>query len=267
MLDPVSAEAKYCIGSTPEDEARVGRVLLARRELGELAEDHDVHGGGEDGDEDRPGDAEERLLVAHRRRARRAGTGLAEVPQLGDVEVRPAPRRADHDEAVDPVFAVRASRRRRRRRRDLELALAHQGDASQRRGPRPFTPPVAAGGAPAADRRAEGPRALRRRRPSARRLDSGERERGPARRRDELEAGRRRRPDVRQADRPPEKPPSVARPTTAISPTRTVLRGRLVQARQVRAPERPAQVRRHDDRPLDGWRLELHRAPLQSVRP
>ena len=41
MLESVSADAKYCMGSTPAiDEARIRRV--ARREVRELAEDNDV---------------------------------------------------------------------------------------------------------------------------------------------------------------------------------------------------------------------------------
>ena len=103
------------------------------------------------------------------------------------------------------LLAFRASRADGGAGADLELALAHQGDASQRRGPRPFTPPVAAGGAPAADRRAEGPPASWRR-PSARRSVAEERERGPARRRDELKPGGEAAARRPAADRPPEKP-------------------------------------------------------------
>ena len=97
----MSAEAKYCIGSTPRDhEARVRR--LAGGEVRELPEDDDVHGRREDRDEERPRDAEEGLLVADDDvPPDERPEQLAEVPQLADVEVRPARRRLDDEGAVD----------------------------------------------------------------------------------------------------------------------------------------------------------------------
>ncbi len=86
MLEPVSAEAKYCIGSTPAMHEH--RVLhVAGREVRELSEHDDVDGGGEDRHEDRPGDAEERLLVADDDVAPdERAEQLAEVPELGEIE-------------------------------------------------------------------------------------------------------------------------------------------------------------------------------------
>ena len=110
---------------TGDDEARIRR--RARREVRELPEDDHVDQGRERRNEDRPRDAEERLLVAHGDVAPdERPEELAVVPELGDVEARdPArgpddghPRRIDLGRAVwdrrEPGVCpgVRGSRRR-----------------------------------------------------------------------------------------------------------------------------------------------------------
>ena len=95
MLDPVSAEAKYCIGSTPAEHEHL--VLHAPgREVREPPEHDDVDDRREERHQNRPRDAEERLLVADDEVAPdERPEQLAVVPELGDVEVRPARRRPD----------------------------------------------------------------------------------------------------------------------------------------------------------------------------
>ena len=64
------------------------------REVRETAEHDDVDGGREDGHEDGPGDPQEGLLVAHDHVAPdERAEQLAEVPELGEIEARPARRR------------------------------------------------------------------------------------------------------------------------------------------------------------------------------
>ena len=76
-----------------DDEAGIRR--RARREVRELAEDDHVDERRERRDEDRPGDAEERLLVAHGDVAPdERPEELAVVPELADVEARDAGSRA-----------------------------------------------------------------------------------------------------------------------------------------------------------------------------
>ena len=71
------------------------------REVRELPEDDDVHERGERGHEYRPRHAEERLLVADDDVAPdESCEKLAEVPELGDVEVRETRRRANDRRAA-----------------------------------------------------------------------------------------------------------------------------------------------------------------------
>ena len=107
MLDPVSAEAKYCIGSTPAIHQDL--VLhVPGREVRELPEDDDVDDGREDRDEDRPCDPEERLLVAHDDVAPdERPEELAVVPELGDVEIAANVVRAGSRRAARPAMSPR----------------------------------------------------------------------------------------------------------------------------------------------------------------
>ena len=90
MLESVSAEAKYCIGRTPA-MTRLGYGRPAVGEVCELPEDDDVDGRREDGHEERPGDPEERLLVADDDVAPdERPQKVAVVPELAHVELRPA---------------------------------------------------------------------------------------------------------------------------------------------------------------------------------
>ena len=94
MLESVSAEAKYCIGRTPATTRTRVRVPPAGK-FANLPEDDDVDDRREDGHEDRPGDPEERLLVADDDVAPdERPEELAVVPELGHVEARPAGARA-----------------------------------------------------------------------------------------------------------------------------------------------------------------------------
>ena len=96
-----------------DDEAGVGGV--ARREVRELAEDDHVDERGERRHENRPGDSEERLLVADGDVAPdERPEELAVMPELADVEAREPARRPDHRHAacrieVDPVARGRRS--------------------------------------------------------------------------------------------------------------------------------------------------------------
>ncbi len=88
MLEPVSDDDEVLHREDAADhEHRV--VQAAVGEVRELPEDDDVDERGEGGHEDRPRDAEERLLVADDDVAPdERPEELAEVPELGDVEVR-----------------------------------------------------------------------------------------------------------------------------------------------------------------------------------
>ncbi len=119
----------------PRQERRVreDRIRHAvRREVGEPAEDEREDDHREEGLEDRPGHPDGRLLVAHRDVAPdERSQQLAVVPQLPDVEVRPARRGANRRHSVD-------ARRRLKRLgggslravAHLQLGVSHAADAS-----------------------------------------------------------------------------------------------------------------------------------------
>ena len=139
MLEPVNAEAKYCIGSTPAMTSTWIRHA-SRREVREAAEDDDVDRGREDRDEDRPRNAEERLLVAdHDVAPDQRREQLAEVPELRHVEVRPPGSGTDDAHAAETGGFVRLRELARRAVRGvvpagslLERApsVAHAADGS-----------------------------------------------------------------------------------------------------------------------------------------
>ena len=114
-LARLRAEAKYCIGRTPAT-TRLGYGVPPDGKFANLPKTIDVDERRERRDEDRPGDAEERLLVADGDVAPdERPEELAVVPELADVEPREPARRPDHRHA-----AWRHRGRSRRRRRGSE---------------------------------------------------------------------------------------------------------------------------------------------------
>ena len=150
------------------------------------------------------------------------------MPQLGDVEVRPAPRRANHDDPVDPLLDVAGRRERSAAQGSGSRACSGSPRAmlasAEDRASASHPSGAAAGGPPAAGRRAarassvEVGHGCR-----SRRSVAEERERRQPLGLDELNpAGAGGGSTSGGSTGPREKPPSVARPTTAISSTVTV---------------------------------------------